>query len=330
MQTKSFWKKRSVVIRTRSWYETCDLALRVAISQWKPLTLYFVILAAPILAFDYAIWFGLFPDTFLLRDNGVDGAPMLMPTDMSLTSQFDLYFKIASLEYLLILFETPFMGSLVTQYLGKRLFISDRQISFKEVWISWRERLLQSFLLLVVLRFLTFFFFNAAEVIQLERLPLIRRKRDGISLFRRLRQITRSAYFRTGFIKRVNFELFNLSAVFTTAALFWRLTSLAIVEAHWQAAITFFLYLPLIFLGAAYFTTVYKFFYYINLRVQAEGWDVNLALQVEGEKLSEDLAKSQAFGQSRMHGSARAFMPLEIIETASAQLNEQLSKEDTP
>ncbi len=75
------------------------------------------------------------------------------------------------------------------------------------------------------------------------------------------------------------------------AALWLTMQSLAgLLLGEWKwAALTYTLYYPLaLWIVAGYFTVV-RFLGYLDLRIRREGWEVELMMRAEGDRLSRQL-----------------------------------------
>ena len=257
---KKDWTRQAIAVRKRSESETRDLAFIVIGKEFKNLAFYFALLAVPVLLLD-AFFFALF----------------LFDEPSEIAESGSLFWQ-NCVVYAAIALETAFVGSLATRYLGVWLFESERKIERREIVASWAEQLPQLLYYLVLTRPLrrgTFY----AETILLERTPF--RKTSG-----RYSTVDRVRSFRSGAALELNcwpplaaisgyFLIDKLGPMFVATGALWE----AIF--HWAI-------FPAFLFGLRFYVVVLNFLRYINYRVAAEGWDLELAFKVEQAKLAVD------------------------------------------
>ena len=290
MKSKLFWNQRSIVVRKRTLNETRDLSLRVLGREWKRLVPYFFVLGVPIAALDVVFWqLVIHPSSF--REASV----------YSLEKSIYLYSLFAFLLWITVLFETAFIGSLTTLYLGKWMFSVDGKIDRRAIFRDFADRLPQLFYYLVLTRLIRRRFFYA-ETILLERLPFL--KTDALpSTRKRVASMNYGGVFFQLWTARFGTELYVISGVLTALASLFPLIRYVFVEWDYAFYALFYLLYPILLLCGSLYTTVYNFFQYVNYRILYEGWDVELALSVEVEKLSDDMTFTSAPNASGRDGS---------------------------
>ena len=257
------WTRQAIAVRKRSTAETRDLAFVVIGKEFKNLAFYFVVLAAPFFLID-ALFFALF----------VFGGP----SDIAKTCDDVSIFWQICFVYAVIALETAFVGSLATRYLGVWLFESERKIGRREIVASWLDRLPQLFYYLVLTRPFrrgTFY----AETILLERTPF-RKKAGRYSTAERVRSFRRGVAFEPNFWP----ALAATAGYLTIGSLG---PTLIATEEVWITAFHWAIF-PAFLFGLRFYVVVLDFLRYINYRIAAEGWDLDLAFKVERAKLAVD------------------------------------------
>ncbi len=260
--TGADWTRQAIVVRKRTAAETSDLAFLVIGKEFKNLAFYFAVLAVPVFLLD-VVFFAAFA--------------FGSPSDVAASEKLLLQ---NCFVYLVVAWQTAFVGSLATRYLGVWLFESEREIERREIWASWRDRLPQLLYFLALTRPFRFAPFYA-ETILLERTTF--RKTPG----------RRSTVERVRSLNRGFFGFGELSVWLPTAAVsgYFLLDALGptfvATGKIWSAAFHWAIF-PAFLFGLRFYVVVWNFLRYINLRVATEGWDVDLAFRGERAKLTVD------------------------------------------
>jgi hypothetical protein len=252
--------KTHIAIRERSFIDVLDLALCVLRAYARQLV--------PILA------------------AGV--VPMMLVNHWLLSASVDAGLAehvpatYTTLLLLLVFIEVPFATAPATVYLGQAVFAERPEIRrvFTEAFRSLPQLLLYQGLLRVL--FLRWLYLN--EVILLDRNPV--RRKSGVSntTFSRGRQLHRGEgvdvfgrWFATASIGAVLFLAIWFS-IFLVRAFF-------LSRWEWDVLMqTFYLQLAL-WVVIGYFAVV-RFLCYLDLRIRREGWEVELAMRAEGDRLT--------------------------------------------
>lgn len=254
------WTRQAIVVRRRTAAETSDLAFFVVGKEFKNLAFYFALLAVPVFLLD-VFFFAFF----------VFGPP-------SDVASGETRFLQNCFVYVVVAWESTFVGSLTTRYLGVWLFESERKIGRREIWASWRNRLPQLVYFLILTRpWRTAPFY--AETILLERTSF--RKAPGRrSTGERVRSLRRGVDGELSgwLILAAVFGYFLLDAVGPTFVATGKIWTAAL---HWAI-------FPAFLFGLRFYGVVWNFLRYVNARVATEGWDVELAFKVERAKLAVD------------------------------------------
>lgn len=268
-----------ITIRERNFLDIMDLSLQVVREHARPLVL---ALAAGIVPFALLnIWLlGELVDSFLETDSNYGG---------SIAGQMFLYGLMLAM---LVILEMPLATAAGTLYIGKALFEqapSARQIS-RDLCHSLPQLLLFQVLLraLLIPWVVTWFVPFAVwpylnEVILLERNPLRRPRRGGMSTFGRAANLhsasggdqfgrwLASACFGITWMLALWLGLYYLRA---------QLTNIWVPDAA-----LYLVYLQLaIWIVVGYFTVV-RFLSYLDTRIRTEGWEVELRLRAEAARL---------------------------------------------
>lgn len=196
----------------------------------------------------------------------------------------------------LVLWETPIVTALATLYLGESVFTErPRAGNIARLFV---RSLPQLFIFQVVLRgimmplvftwfvpFAVWPYLN--EIILLERNPFWRHRPGQMTTFRRRKAL------HDGSVG----DLFGrwLAAIMFGVMLFVALwisiqVVVAMLQSQWTwGGLTYTLYYPLaLWIVVGYFTVV-RFLGYLDLRIRREGWEVELMMRAEGERLSRQL-----------------------------------------
>lgn len=274
-----------IAIRERSYGDVLDLALRVSWAHAPALCVTWLLGAAPAILFN--VW--LF------------GGWVQEELDSGLTSEQELgvFFLYMFATALMVMMELPWAAMLTTLYLGAALFVErpkPRQIAADALrslpQMMLFQILLRGLLVPWVVTWPVLYgmwpFLN--EIILLERNPLRRSKQNAAitSTFNR-NQIVHAR--NSGeFFGRWLLSL-ALGAVMTVALWFsslWAWSAFWDTEpSDWSAAVLF----PQLALWTVlgYFT-VARFLSYLDLRIRNEGWEIELKMRAEADRLTRQTA----------------------------------------
>jgi len=273
-----------IVVRERSFSERLDLALRVMRVHFPSLAVAALVGCAPMVLFN----------NWLL-------GPVFDGLDLKWEPPLEFLF----LNLLLVVWETPLATSLMTLYLGQATF--EEKPSWTRIARDFRSCLPQLIGVQLILRglitlpMLTWLWLYAAraylnEVILLERNPW-RRRRRGVGR-------GRSKGSETDTMERA-FDLHRsetgpLVAGWMASLVIGTLLMLAIWHGFWWLRATLFFEDALdrasytiywqvaTWLVIGYFTVV-RFLGYLDLRIRREGWEIELRMRAEGERLERQL-----------------------------------------
>lgn len=210
----------------------------------------------------------------------------------------DMPFPMAYMWWMLILviWETPVVTSLATLYLGESVF-TERPRAGSIVRLFVRS-LPQLFMFQVVLRgimmplvftwfvpFAVWPYLN--EVILLERNHFWRRRPGQMTTFRRTKALHGGSVGDSfgRWLATAAFGVMLFVALWISIQI---LVGMLLSEWEW-GGLTYTLYYPLaLWIVVGYFTVV-RFLGYLDLRIRREGWEVELMMRAEGERLSRQL-----------------------------------------
>jgi hypothetical protein len=279
---KQSFDQHAVVIRHRPLGDLLELALMLLRTDGLYLLPLFAAVAVP---FQILNW-------FLLGDFG---QWILMHLDLEATGIAAYSFSML----LLVVLEVAFAGSLMKTYLGARVFTG--RPGLKPTLRNWLRSLGQMFFFCVVLRPITLLYDFVPEIIVLERTPFRANPRKPVSTWKRIRNLHRGQIslllgeaFLLGFLGLIllvsifgalvyhdmlltgNFDI----SITMYGSLFLNLFSP-------ERPIIFTVYFPLsLWTVFAYFDIV-NFLRYMNLRIEKEGWDVELHMRAERFRLEK-------------------------------------------
>ncbi len=260
-----------IAIRERSFSEILDLALRVGARHAGPLVLLWAIGVAPFAGLNY-----------LLLHDAIGGR------------EFDenaggyVFFFI-----MLLAVEAPLATAPMTLYLGQATF-ADR-VSWRRLAADYFYSLPQLILFQVVLRALLalvvvtliapyVWWPYLSELILLERNPLVARGDGRISTLRRSRNLHQGVggeLFARWIAASLVGTLIALSTAAGAAVLISQLTGITLSER------AYLLYtLPAAAWAVLGYLAVVRFLAYLDLRIRREGWEVELAMRAEAEKMT--------------------------------------------
>ncbi len=295
-----------IAVRERSLLDTFDLSLHVVRHYGGKLLLTFFIVAVPLMLINHLLLAWIIDigneDSFFYADDA--GAVSRFVWDMSL----------------LVTIEAPFASLFTTAYLGQAMFVDDphlKQIARSVVGlisrIAWSQFLVRGVLpawlvLVTVDRFTDFdsakeFFGLGAlacyalavrywrpflmEIVLLERAPLMSPKKDGLTVRRRshlLHTPSSGDLFGRGVVTTI------LAVCLTLATFGTFIFASGVFFNEWRPSpFMIGVLLPLSMWLVAGYLTVVRFLSYLDLRIRHEGWEVELRLRAEGERLTGKL-----------------------------------------
>lgn len=263
------YDRTRIAIRERSGLDILDLALHVFRNHAGPLALAIAAGAVPMLLLNY--W-------------------LLGPFEAS------DFAERAWAAVVLSLIELPIATAPITLYLGQALFI-ERPLA-RDIVRDFFRALPQLILFQLVLRALLIIplFFPyviwpyLSEIILLERNPLVSRKRNELSTMKRNSSLHESQGGLIAWGARVIMML-ALAGLLIVAVWFtlWFLVSM--LSGSWDfrtSAIALGLEVSF-WIVAGYFTVV-RFLGYLDLRIRREGWEVELLLRAQRDRMMRQLA----------------------------------------
>jgi len=248
-----------IVVRERNYLEILDLALRVVRSFAGPLTLAAAAGIVPMAALNAWLVAGWERDALT----------------------FDVPVKPILLTTLLMLVEAPLATAGVTLYLGAAVFAehpSARQLAAK-----FLRRLPQMVWYQVLLRFCYFRWSYLGEVILLEGNPWRAKGAKEQSSRSRAAVLHRGTF--GDLLARVLFSVLLGSLV---GVAMWLSVHylMAVLLSHWEwDPAMFAVAFPAVFWIVVAFFAVARFLSYLDLRIRREGWEVELLLRAELERM---------------------------------------------
>jgi hypothetical protein len=260
-----------IAIRERNYLDLLDLALRVVRAHALPLLAAFVVGVAPFLLLN----------AWLLSD--------------STEPHFELGFPVDYVFWMLwlVVWQIPLATAPITLYLGHALFNDqpDRARLAGGFFAALPQMILYQLILrgVLMLPMITVFLIfwgwpYLSEVILLERNPLFRGSRRRITTLRRTRSLHGGS---TGDLLARWMGATAVAAMLLTSIWFtlWLLGGL--LAGDWPPEGIFFtIYFPLALWGAIGYLTVVRFLSYLDLRIRREGWEVELLMRAEGNRLT--------------------------------------------
>ncbi len=301
--------KTAIVISQRSAFDLVDLSLIVMRRYWQPISFFAFVGILPFALADFILLWPLCQYDSLL----------MASRDINSTGAY--HWRYLWIVTSLILIQSPFALSAVTYFIGQAVFIerpSPRQV-FAAVWQRFGSivfvlgilRMAIAAFLPAVLLFLTpvfrpeieipFFLLGlcgvvyfvrgfrpfAAEILLLERCPVFKSKKrpDQLAYGQRSRWLHSSLYNElfgvhvgVNIIEILTALSLSMSAVFLVGVLtgIW----------SWGFWMDLFLY-PLIVWIVSTWGAVIRFLLYMNSRIRIEGWEIELRLKAEAQRLEE-------------------------------------------
>ncbi|REK06805.1 MAG: hypothetical protein DWQ37_22455 [Planctomycetota bacterium] len=262
-----------IAIRERSWLDNLDLALQVIRTHFKAVCVLAAWGVLPLVAMNYAMLY------------------VLLSGDLSEEATFEMVWW----SLVAVLFEAPLATAPVTLYLGQALF--DAHPSGRKVARDLLACLPQLFLFQFLLRGLLFVMVLSAvipyalwpylnEVILLERNPLSARG-GQLSTMKRSSVLHRGKsgdYIARG-LAAAFFGGLLVVALYVTQSMVLRV--LFGVSEGWTARV---LALQGVLWIVAVFFTVVRFLSYLDQRIRSEGWEVELFLRAQRERMMRHAA----------------------------------------
>jgi len=301
--------KTAIVISQRSAFDIVDLSLIVLRRYWQPIAFFAMVGILPFAIVDFVLLWPLCQYDSLL----------MASRDISSTATY--HWRYLWIVTALISIQSPFALSAVTYFIGQAVF-TERPTAeqvFSAVWqrlgsivfvLGILRMALVSFVPAVML-FITpefrpeieipFFFFGmcgivyfvrgfrpfAAEILLLERCPIFRSKKrpDQLAYGQRSRWLHSTVYN----------ELFgvhigvNIVEILTALSLSMSMVFLVGVLTgiwSWGFWMDLFFY-PLAIWFVSTWGAVIRFLLYMNSRIRIEGWEIELRLKAEAQRLEE-------------------------------------------
>jgi hypothetical protein len=296
--------KTRIAVRERNVHETLDLALQVLRIYIWPLTLTMVLGAFPLAIVNH----------FLLR--------WMNPIDPDAPVSVEMSWGIVRYLWtmiVLVVLEAPLASAFVTSYLGKIVFVDKprlrdvvREVVTMLPRLAWCHLLLRGVLpaifllvavdqspgfsgaetilillfLVVLLRRATAPFLN--EIILLERNPIRPVSPQAMTIRRRIVMLHSAGAGNLIYLALVVW----LSSCLLALALFGTLLCVqGVFFDNWSLGSRIVLYgAPLAMWIAALFSAVVRFLSYLDLRIRHEGWEVELRMRAEGNRLAEQIS----------------------------------------
>jgi hypothetical protein len=179
----------------------------------------------------------------------------------------------------------PFASSLLMIYLGKRVFAADYRPSVAEVLVAWVEALPQLVVYTIFLVPLILVYDCLPEIVALERSPLFRARKDQITTFKRLKNFHRDR-FGEQFVMLVPLFLFWVILVPTLGIAVYYVLYLGVGPPAKHAILYYAVGVPVVCWTVTLFLLVFHFLRYIDMRIEREGWDVELVFRAERSRMT--------------------------------------------
>ncbi|MDO5553456.1 MAG: hypothetical protein Q4G68_06810 [Planctomycetia bacterium] len=281
----------SIVIRKRTDYELIDLTWHVLRKHIKPILFYMTCLALPFFLANFLLLFPLY--CFLFAKELYEPGPLL------------LYWLVA---VELLWFESRFASSLVGAWLGLWLFHDEEQdgpVPTSAVLETWFNSLTQLVWYTLLLRLYYYNYAFLPEIIMLEKTPYTSKGKIKLTTRRRARYFHRGITGTNAFVSFETALLSILSHITGLAVLYGAGSLLTGGAAFWFPCFMLFA-LPLFLWFSCMVNSVFLFLCYLNLRISREGWDLDIALHAEHERLlnKADFIPLQSTGLDRKSSSS--------------------------
>ena len=258
-----------ITIRKRTIGELFDLTMAVFRTEGLRILAWFSVFVVPLLFINHAL---------LLA-----GLNHILVLDREESSWFICYV----LGYvLLVLLETPFASSFAIIYLGKRVFAASSRPNASEVLVAWVEALPQLFIYNILLVPLILLYDCMPEIVALERSPLFRKSKDQITTFKRLRNFHRDR-FGEQCVMLMPLLMFSIILIPTLGILTGYLFYLCVGPISNHGHVFLAVQTPIICWAVTLFMLVFHFLRYIDMRIEREGWDVELVFRAERSRMTE-------------------------------------------
>ena len=261
--------KNYLVIRKRTFGELVDLMLRMFQKEGRPVLFWLFFLAVPFAALNHFLTLHFVEGVFNVQRESDSWQYGYLFTNVILT-----------------MFELPFVSSLAIMYLGRKTFTPREKPRSMEILSHWFESFPQLVLFLIVLFPISAFYECTVEIITLERTPLRSKRKDRITTFKRMR-----VFHRERFGEQIGFALAALFFCLLILPGLWVCADFGIdllfgKTLHNEFFFTVFVF-P-VFLWVVYgMLVVLHFLRYLDMRIEREGWDVELAFRVERTKMKD-------------------------------------------
>jgi hypothetical protein len=257
-----------IAIRKRTVGELFDLTLAVMRTEGLRVLGWFSVFVVPLVFINHAVLVWLADSWFVL-----DMEEPVWPV---------FYF----LGYIgLVAVETPFASSLLMIYLGKRVFAAESRPSVSDVLVAWVETLPQLVVYTIFFVPLVVIYDCLPEIVALERSPLFRGRKDQITTFRRLKNFHRDR-FGEQFVMLVPLFLFWIILVPTLGIVVYYVLYLSVGAFVKYPLLYYAIGTPVICWTVTLFLLVFHFLRYIDMRIEREGWDVELVFRAERSRMT--------------------------------------------
>ena len=261
--------RHSIVIRKRSLLELADLMFCVLRNHFGSLFQLFFLLVVPFYVLNYLLLESLGPWEALDVDEFVNNT--------------------ATYCFILVILqavEAQFVASLMITYLGMLVFTPDDNPKKLGAFIRWFMSLGQIMLYLVLLRPVLFAFYPfLTEIIVLEKTPYTAKDKNTLTTWRRAQNFHRDQLGPTMvvFIAGMFYGSCAVLGLCVAAMSMVRfLFSIdEITDAFWVVTLIY----PLVFWLVMLYFSVFQFLRYLDLRIEREGWDVELAFRAERARI---------------------------------------------
>ncbi|MCL2118567.1 MAG: hypothetical protein FWH27_09100 [Planctomycetaceae bacterium] len=260
--------KHSIAIRKRSVGELFNLTLVVLRTEGLRVFGWFAVFVIPLTLINHALLTWLTESVFVL-DAEEEAWSVVY------------FFGYAGL----VALETPFASSAALIYLGKRVFAADVRPSKTEVLVAWVEALPQLILYTIFLLPLILVYDCLPEIVVLERSPLVRGRKDQITTFRRLKNFHRDR-FGEQFVVLLPLFWFGVILVPTLGLVVTAIFYLCVGPIEKFPALFCAIQAPVVCWTVTLFLLVFHFLRYIDMRIEREGWDVELVFRAERSRMT--------------------------------------------
>lgn len=295
--------KTRIAVRERGVFDTLDLAVHVFRIHLQPLCITMLIGGLPWAVANYLLIGWMLPGDLDAPDSA---------------EQIGYYLRYLWTMGVLVSLQAPLASALATVYLGQALFVQRPPVvdTFRDVLamlprLIWFHLLLRGVLpaiclVVVIDRYETFsgsetlliLLFTAVmlrratapflnEIILLERNPIWSNNPNVMTIRRRSLMLHGPA---SGFVisLAVIVGLYSLAIAGGLAGILFMLQGVLLNDLELHRAMPLIGW-PLAMWGTAMFLVVVRFLSYLDLRIRHEGWEVELRMRAEGNRLAESL-----------------------------------------